>query len=100
MNIVRHPDLFEHGRDLPAVRCAPRIQLNHDVSLQPVDHLAARAVVPEALAVLSSASSFSGAKKTSARTSILSRGAASGGLVGSLNAVCAVNRARPSSLES
>ena len=33
MNVVRHPDLLEHDRDLPAVRCAPRVQLNHDVSL-------------------------------------------------------------------
>src|SRR5438270_9239251 len=39
-------------------------------------------------------------QKTSARTSILSRGAASGPLVGSSKAVCAENRARPSSFES
>src|SRR5262245_29587539 len=39
-------------------------------------------------------------KKTRARTSMLSRGAASVGVFGSSKAVCAVNRARPSSSES
>jgi hypothetical protein len=42
----------------------------------------------------------SGGQKTSARTSILSRGAALGGLLGSSNEVCAVKRARPSFIES
>jgi hypothetical protein len=46
------------------------------------------------------AHAVSGGQKTSARTSILSRGAALGGLLGSSNEVCAVKRARPSSLES
>src|SRR5882724_790279 len=46
------------------------------------------------------AQAVSGGQKTSARTSILSRGAALGGLFGSSNEVCAVKRARPSSLES
>src|ERR1700687_690605 len=45
------------------------------------------------------AHAVSGAQKTSARTSMLSRGAALGGLPGSSNEVCAVKRARPSSLE-
>ena len=40
------------------------------------------------------------AQKTNARTSMPSRGAALGGLLGSSNEVCAVKRARPSSIES
>ncbi len=43
---------------------------------------------------------FSGGKKSRARTSILSRGGASGGLVGSRNEVWPVKRARPSVIES
>ena len=39
-------------------------------------------------------------KKTSARTSMLSRGAAFGGVVGSSKAVCSAKRAPPSSIES
>lgn len=41
-----------------------------------------------------------GAKKTSVRASMLSRAGAVGSVVGSSNAVWAVNRARPSSIES
>ena len=37
---------------------------------------------------------------TSVRSSMLSRGKASGGVVGSVNEVCGMNRARPSSLLS
>ena len=40
---------------------------------------------------------FPGGKNTRVRTSMLSRGAASAGLVGSSNALCAVKRARCSS---
>jgi hypothetical protein len=46
------------------------------------------------------AHAISGGQKTSARTSMLSRGAALDGLFGSSNDVCAVKRARPSSRES
>jgi hypothetical protein len=67
-----------------------------------VEHRFAKACrrVPASRRPMEVAQAVSDAQKTSARTSILSRGAALGGLLGSSNEVCAVKRARPSSLES
>ncbi len=57
----------------------------------------ARVFVSEGLAIQAA---LRQSKKTSARTSMLSRGAAFGGVVGSSKAVWSAKRARPSSSES